>query len=451
LVLSLSTSTSTSTPPFCNLSPNKLRIWIQGSTHGDEPASEQSILAFLGNLDSNPGHARSLLQNLDILILPRYNPDGVAYFQRRFATNFDPARDHIKFRSETTRHIKALFNTFAPHVAVDMHEFSAKARYAERYVRVLDGQFAVGKNLNIHADIRRLADDVFGSAIGAALDAKGLRWAPYSTGSGGGGRGSAADDDDKDGDTDGGRLRFSEAGGEACIARNAWGLTQAVVILCETRGIGIADQHFKRRTFTGLTMLEAVVDTAAKRANGIRAEVERPARAFVHSREDIIVTDSPKTLNCSLPFVDLHGEGLVNVPSILESSTPLTPQITRTRPQAYLIPRAWGELIPRLSANGIQINALDHAFVGEVEVLQVTSVKLEHEYHEGAVRAKVRTKPLRKSVHLPIGSFRVSTVQKHAALAFMALEPEAVDSFAAMGIIPLVPGDEYPVWRVLWD
>lgn len=433
----LSTSTSSQAVPRDR---DNLRIWIQGSTHGDEPASEQSILAFLGSLDANHSRALSLLQKLDILILPRYNPDGVAYFQRRFATNFDPARDHVKLRSEQTRRIKSLFHKFAPHVAVDMHEFSAKARYAERYVRILDGQFAVGKNLNIHADIRQLSEVVFAPAICAALEVAGLRWAPYCTG----GRRNATND---------GSLNFSEAGGDGCIARNAWGLTQAVAILCETRGIGIADQHFKRRTFTGLKMLEAIVSTAAQRAEEVRTKVELASRAFIDSREDIVVNDAPQFINCSWPFVDLRGGGggLVDVPSTLKSSTPLSPKLTRPRPQAYLIPRAWSELIPRLEANGIEVTTLDYAFCGEVEVLEVTSVELEKEYHEGAVRAKVKTKPLRKRIQLPLGSFRVSTVQKHAALAFIALEPECVDSFATMNIVPLVPEDEYPIFRILWE
>lgn len=412
-----------------------MRVWIQGATHGDEPASEQSILAFLGSLDANHSQAVSLLQKLDIVILPRYNPDGVAYFQRRFATNFDPARDHIKVRSEQTRRIKSLFNSFDPHIAVDMHEFSAKARYAERYVRVLDGQFAVGKNLNIHPDIRRLSEDVFAQSIATALEAAGLRWAPYSTG--------------QRNATDGGRLSFSEAGGEGCITRNAWGLTQAVAILCETRGIGIADQHFARRTFTGLTMLEAIVSTAAQRAEEVRLMLELASQSFIHSPDDIVVTDVPETVNCAWPFIDLHKGELVDVPTILKSSTPLKPKLKRARPQAYLIPKAWSELISRLEVNGIEAQTLDYAFCGEVEVLEVTSVELENEYHEGFIRATVTTKPKIKRIQLPFGSFQVSTVQKRAGLAFAALEPECVDSFATMNIVPLVPGDEYPVFRLL--
>jgi hypothetical protein len=428
-------STSSQTLLSCSKDPNKIRVWIQGATHGDEPASEQSILAFLGSLDADQGRALSLLQKLNIMILPRYNPDGVAYFQRRFATNLDPARDHIKVRSEQTRGIKLLFNSFAPHIAIDMHEFSAKARYAERYVRILDGQFAVGKNLNIHPDIRRLSEDVFAQSIAGALNAAELRWAPYSTGH----RNA----------TSTGLLNFSEAGGEGCITRNAWGLTQAVAILCETRGIGIADQHFARRTFTGLTMLEAIVSTAAQHAEDVRSKLELASQSFINSSDDIVVIDAPGTVNCALSFIDIHKGDLVDVPTILKSSTPLKPKLKRARPQAYLIPKAWSELIPRLEVNGIEAQTLNYAFYGEVEVLEVISVELENEYHEDFIRAKVTTKPKIKRIELPFGSFQVSTMQKHAGLAFTALEPECVDSFATMNIVPLVPGDEYPIFRLL--
>ncbi|KAK5049334.1 hypothetical protein LTR84_004263 [Exophiala bonariae] len=433
VVLSASSKPTRSLPK----DPRKLRLWIQGATHGDEPASDQSILALLGKLDTNPGQTLSMLQNLDILIVPRYNPDGVAYFQRRFATNFDPARDHIRLRSAQTRSIKSLFNSFAPHVAVDMHEFSAKARYAERYVRILDGQFAVGKNLNIHSDIRALSEELFVKSIATALEDAGLRWAPYSTGL----RDAAAD----------GLLNFSEAGSEACITRNAWGLTQTVAILCETRGIGIADQHFARRTFTGLKMLEAIISTTVQHADEIHLKLEGASQSFITSKEDIIITDIPEMVDCTLPFFDLRTNNLVDVPTTLKSTTKLRPQFSRKRPRAYLIPKAWSELTSRLEANGIEVQTLDHAFSGEVEILKVTSVEIDTEYDEGCIRANITTRPIMKHVRLPLGSFSVNTVQKRAGLAFMALEPESVDSFATMNIIPLVTGDEYPIFRQLWN
>lgn len=45
----------------------------------------------------------------------------------------------------------------------------------------------------------------------------------------------------------------------------------------------------------------------------------------------------------------------------------------------------------------------------------------------------------------------MSTRQKNAALAFIALEPENIDSYVTFNYIPLETGDEYPIFRVMAD
>jgi len=56
----------------------KLRAWIQGSVHGNEPAGDEATLALLGAMDANATWAASFLEAMDIIVLPRYNPDGNA-------------------------------------------------------------------------------------------------------------------------------------------------------------------------------------------------------------------------------------------------------------------------------------------------------------------------------------------------------------------------------------
>lgn len=56
----------------------KLRVWIQGSVHGNEPAGDEATLALLGAMDKDPEWAAKYLEHMDILVLPRYNPDGNA-------------------------------------------------------------------------------------------------------------------------------------------------------------------------------------------------------------------------------------------------------------------------------------------------------------------------------------------------------------------------------------
>ncbi|KIV96674.1 hypothetical protein PV10_00508 [Exophiala mesophila] len=346
----------------CHPTP-KLRIWIQGSAHGDEPGSEQAVLAFLGKLDSDPTWTTSLLEKVEILVLPRYNADGACYASRHFASDINPARDNICQTSRQTTSIKALYNSFSPHVSIDMHEFGARYRYlGGRYVQAVDGQFAVAKNLNIAHEIRHLSETLFTTGLGKALNAANLRWQPYAVGN----SYQGADVP----------LEFVEAGGDAKITRNAWGLTQSIAFLCEARGIGIADQHFARRTYTGLVMLVTIVDISAGHVDDILATLDKARHDFVNGRDDIVVTDTrtegvsngwqdkyshshshPSPSPHPRPFIDTTTGALIHLDMKFLSSNPLLPVITRKRPKAYIIPPSPAQklIVSKLSSLGLYL------------------------------------------------------------------------------------------------
>lgn len=372
---------------------------------------------------------------MDLFILPRYNVDGVAYFQRTFATNFDPNRDHIKLARQETRDIKALFSNFAPHVAIDMHEFSAPTRYGGSYVHASDALFSAAKNLNINEGIRRLSEDLFASNIGSALDKAGLRWEPYVTGS--------------SNSTPGSVIRFDEAGSDGKIGRNAMGLTQCITFLCEMRGIGLANQHFQRRTVTGLVMAETIIQTAADNSQTVLDTVERGINSFVNADAEITVTDSTQETGRTFRMVDIRNGSIVDAPILFSSTTPTRANLTRSRPETYLIPRAWNDLAERLRVSGLEVTTLTQTFRGVVEALNITSVSFSRTYYEGVVPVTVSTSAINKEIELPPGSFVVSTRQRNAALAFVALEPENIDSYVSFNILPVEAGDEYPIFRLL--
>ena len=108
--------------PSTNSSSNKLRVYLQAAIHGNEPAADQSVLAFLGKMDAEPEWAASILQKMDIKILPRYNVDGVAYFQRQLSSNLDPNREHLKLMRGQSREIKKVISEWNPHIALDMRK-----------------------------------------------------------------------------------------------------------------------------------------------------------------------------------------------------------------------------------------------------------------------------------------------------------------------------------------
>ncbi|PLB44155.1 Zn-dependent exopeptidase [Aspergillus steynii IBT 23096] len=415
---------------------SKVRVWIQGAVHGNEPAGDEATQALLGKFDADPEWASSILDKLDIFILPRYNPDGVFYFQRTLASNFDPNRDHIKLARQQTRDIKKLMNRFNPHVIVDMHEYSAFSQFGDgKYVHGSDGLFSAAKNLNINEGIRTLSEELFAKNIADDMETAGLRAEPYVTGSSVSNSSVVAN--------------FAEAGTDAKIGRNAMGLTQAVVFLLETRGIGIADQEFQRRTAAGLTMVGSIVQTAADNAEQVFDTIEGGIEEFIESEDDIIVTDYSEVEVRSFTMVERETGNIVRPSVRFASTTPSFANLTRSRPEAYLIPVAWADLAERLRVAGLEVETLDKPFEGTVEALTVTSAEIDTSYYEGVIRVTATTKSSERKLSLPAGSFLVSTRQKNAGLAIVALEPENIDSYVSFNIVPVEEGDGYPIFRIL--
>ncbi|KAH7210501.1 hypothetical protein BKA60DRAFT_524414 [Fusarium oxysporum] len=392
--------------PNTNSSSDKLRIYLQAAIHGNEPAADESVLAFLGKMDAEPSWAKSILEKMDIKILPRYNVDGVAYFQRQLASNLDPNREHLKLMRGQSREIKRIVGEWNPHIALDMHEFTAPTIYGGHYQHGADSLLSGGINPNINPKIREQLLDFFIPAVGEELESHGLRWEPYVTG--------------PSNRTEGSRIRFTEAVTEARTGRNAVGLTQTISFLLEMRGIRIANQHFQRRVATALIKIQSILELARDNAENVK----------------------------TFTMVDTRNGSVVQVPIDFQRTTPSIANLTRSRPEAYVIPRTWSDVAKRLEILGLKVERMNYEFRRTLETLTIESSVVEPGLYEGTYLNTVITNSTSREVVLPVGSYYVSTRQQNAALAFIALEPENIDSYVKFNIIPVEAGMEYPVFRI---
>jgi hypothetical protein len=313
-------------------------------------------------------------------------------------------------------------------------EFTASTIYGGGFQHGADALLSGGINPNIHPAIREQLLDVFIPAIGEDLEAYGLRWEPYVTGA--------------SNSTPGSRIKFTEAVTEARTGRNALGLTQTISFLLETRGIRLANQHFQRRVATALIKISSILETARDRFNEVKSTVEDARQDFINSNEDIVVTDSYVLENRTFTMINTINGSVVQVPIDFLRTTPSVANLTRARPEAYLIPRTYVDVVERLQILGLEVEKLHYEFNGTVDVLTVETSELDDELYEGHVLNTVTTKASRRDIVLPVGSYRVSTRQKNAALAFIALEPENIDSYVTFNIIPVEAGAEYPIFRI---
>ena len=411
----------------------KLRIYIHGSMHGDEPGGEAGVSSFLGKLDNEPDWAAAVLEKADLLVLPRFNADGVAYFQRLLATSFDPNRDFSKAASQQVRDLQALVTDFNPHISVDCHEYGAAAARGpnQEYLPAQDGQFSAFKNMNIHPSIRQLAEGLFRDEIAAAMDERGFTHSPYVV---------SADPDN---------LVFNEF-----ITDNDGfdqvGLSQGIAYLSETRGIGIGDQHFRRRAAATLTVIETIVRTAVNNADSVLQTIEDARTNYTNSDEEIIVSSYPRQTNITWDFIHVNGTA-VTVPITFNNNTHANANLTRPRPEAYVFSRAWADVAERLTLLGVEVETLEQEFVGEVEAYNITSAQLATSKFQGVAQTAVVAELIMRNISIPAGGFRVPSRQRHAAHVFARLEPEAESSFARWNILNVGEGDIYPVYRIPRD
>jgi hypothetical protein len=231
--------------------PTKLWVWLQAAIHGNEPAADQGAMALLRKMDANATWTASLREKMDIFVMPRYNSDGVHYFQRyervkpfsyfktdmdnsEFVSNIDPNREHTKLVTQHSRDVKQLFSFFDSHISIVMHEFAGHNEHSGRYRHGLDAMIGGGNNLNIHPMIRNLSENTFVANMGRLLESRCIRWGPYVLGD--------------TSDVEGSPILFEELSTMLVSGTNSNGMTQTVSIQTEVRGQWLADQHFQRRT-----------------------------------------------------------------------------------------------------------------------------------------------------------------------------------------------------------
>ncbi len=121
--------------PEAILASGKLRVFIQANIHAGEVCGKEALLMMIRSMAE--GAYAELLSDMVIIMAPIYNADGnekVNLFnrprqngpyggmgQRPNAQGLDLNRDHMKVKSPEARSLIGVFNTYDPHVVVDLH------------------------------------------------------------------------------------------------------------------------------------------------------------------------------------------------------------------------------------------------------------------------------------------------------------------------------------------
>lgn len=383
----------------------KPTVWYQSQIHPNEPAAGEGSLVIVDDL-INDAQTRGLLDDINVVVVSRINPDGSYLFSRATYDGFDMNRDHMSLKAAELAQLHTAYRLFMAEVVLDTHEFTFYGANKDGYMNNADDlETTPATSLNDDAAVTELALDMCAYTFQQAENA-GLRVYHYGT-------------------------TVNNP-----IGRAYFGLYNCLSFLIETRGIGAGRTNYERRVFSQETAVKSYLTYTAEHASEIRSTVAAArartiADGAVYDESDILALHQVASGETKTPYTatrvqynldgTLHGE---NTAALNLNDTIVR---GRTRPTAYVISKD----IPNLEKI---LYILDNQGAEYYELSAGSSAQLKQYYYVGEYtynnRAAGFTANLRDaaSVTFPNGAVVVPMDQVAGNVIAMLMEPDVNDS-----------------------
>jgi hypothetical protein len=402
---------------------------LVGQQHGNEPAGGEALLALAMQL-ANPAHPlSSVLDRLDVVMLPRANPDGSALGRRVNAAGLDINRDHLLLRTREAQAAAGLVAQFRPALFVDVHEHIALGRYMPKFggIKGHDLLIQYATTPNLPPALTELAEQGFRQPLLSALDAAGISHEWYYT--------NPRDPQD---------LLLTMGGVQPGLARNAGGLKNMVSVLLESRGFDLGRLHAQRRVHSQVVALDSLLRSAAAQADALPRRMDAIGRevAALACSGTLVLDAAPTRRRREFTLIDPDTGADKRLEVDWDDALQLQPQATRARPCGYWLAADATEAVARLRLLGVEVQGLPSARPLSVERYRETA-RVAGERRDTLGRVDDGQPVQRITVVLEPGvldpgpgSFYVPLSQPLAHLVAAALEPDTADSWFAHRLLP---------------
>jgi len=422
----------------------KPTVLVIAQQHGNEPAGGEAALVLAQQL---AGERRTVLDKINVLIVPRANPDGVFHWHRGLVNGGDVNRDHLLQSSPEGRTLGRIFAEYQPAVVVDSHEFGVKLRWFEKFgaLQRYDVMLQCATVPNLAPAIATACETMFRAPLAQALESAGFAQSTYY----------ATSYDMSD-------LKVSMGGVVPDTGRNIAGLRGAISLLVESRGVGIARAHFRRRVETHLIATNAILDATARHADEVKAIVQRARDevAAAAGSGEVVVAAAATPGRHSLVMLDPETGTDKTVDVDWISAFEIRPVRVRARPYGYLLPVSQQTAAKRLAGLGVVVRRVERAGGEELERYRIVraAVARKDDVRSNDEEPSIRVVNLEvaiERVNVPIraGDLYVPLDQPLANVIIAALEPDTQSSYAANYVLTY-PGPRdvervVPVYRVM--
>lgn len=127
------------TIPLLKVGNGKVKVLLWSQMHGDEATATMALLDMLNFFARAREHlvTQTILDKLNLLIVPMLNPDGAERFQRRTGQSIDMNRDALTLGTPEARILKETRDTYQPQFGFNLHD--------------QDPRFTAGNSKNVSA------------------------------------------------------------------------------------------------------------------------------------------------------------------------------------------------------------------------------------------------------------------------------------------------------------
>ena len=414
------------TDPAAIVASGRPTVLLIGQQHGDEPAGSEALLVIARELTQ--GLLRPMLDRINVIIVPRANPDGSMDNKRVTTGGLDMNRDHLLLNTPEAQALARLTRDYHPTVVVDAHEYTVVGRFLQKFdaVQKYDALLQYATTANIPEFLTKASEEWYRRPLVAALKSQGLSNEWYYT--------TSADLADK---------KISMGGTQPDTGRNVNGLKNTVSLLIETRGVGIGRLHIQRRVHTHVTAISSVLASTAQRASELgqlQPYIEKEI-AGQACKDEAVVEAGPTLVQQELLMLDPVTGADKALRVEWNSALTLRKLKTRVRPCGYWLSASAKTAVERLRLHGVQVLRVTEpgSMLGDLYRETARSAGMRQDVRGAIADAgqivKTEVALVRGVIDTPTGSYYVPLNQPLANLVIAALEPDTQSSYFANRLI----------------
>ncbi|MBR4863128.1 MAG: hypothetical protein IKU07_01025, partial [Oscillospiraceae bacterium] len=411
------TGTKTLEEAAAKLDKTKPTILYRAHMHGSEPASGEAALAILQRLDGTLGD--DVLDSVNIVMIPRHNPDGAYTYTRDVIGEVDPNGDLMKMRVGETDIYMRVFNLFAPEIVLDGHEYTTNIAQSN----LSDGDAMIGFGFTLeNSDAFREAYRPLDKQMQENLAANGLNYRYYTN--------------------------IVNHNG-ASVSRSFTSLQGTMFMLIESRGIRSGTTGYARRIITQVITMQTAIEYVAENADTIKSLVAAERQRIIdlgstYEESDQVLLELEATSDTSWKHTQSTSDQAGTVKTSTKTPT-VWNKVVRSRiaPTAYVIPAGTSYVSQVLAL-------LDKQEIKYTYIPVGATVQLQQYFMDGSTV----TLGDEEAVTFGKGAYVFCKNQVKGNILSMYMEPDVTkssgSSFVGMGILPNM-GGRLPLYRYCHD